>query len=102
MYSETGRKKMKEEKGKALTGIQEMDTLLRAADFAAENPGLSERLRRKIQTRLSGMEEDSEGFSMEYELSDDTLSSLAAAGKPEMQLSDTVQSLLRQSERGHS
>lgn len=102
MYSETGRKKMKEEKGKALTGIQEMDTLLRAADFAAENPRLEERLRGKIRMRLLELEEDREGFYRERELSDEALSELAAAGRSEMQLSDTVRNILRQSGRGHS
>lgn len=51
----------------------EMDRLFREADFAADNEGLEERLRRRILGRISEICE-------ERELEEGELSGLAAAG----------------------
>ena len=48
--------------------IAEMDALFRRVDFAADEPGLEERLWAKIQTRLP-----------QHELAEDELEKLAAA-----------------------
>ena len=70
---------------KDMTGITEMDALLRRADFAAESPGLEERLWAKIQAKLWGRRHELCALASEWELSENELSELAAAGTPETQ-----------------
>ena len=68
--------------GKDKEGVREMDELFRRADFAAESPGLAERLREKIRRRLPAQDLRSEMLREERELSESELSGLAAAGAP--------------------
>lgn len=59
----------------------EMDRLFRETDFAAENPGLKERLWQRLQERTAQrQQEDWEDMDEDRELSDEELTHLAAAG----------------------
>jgi hypothetical protein len=64
-----------------MTDMEEMDQIFRATDFSSENPGLKtewlwQRFREKV-------EKQSQEALEERELTDDELSGLAAAGRPE-------------------
>ena len=88
----------KADKGEAMAGVREMDELFRRTDFAAEQPGLSERLQEKIRARLSAQE--IKMHVEERELFEDELSELAAAGAPEMKEAEMLRNVLRSNERG--
>lgn len=88
----------KADKGEAMAGVREMDELFRRTDFAAEHPGLSERLQEKIRARLSAQE--IKMHVEERELFEDELSELAAAGAPEMKEAEMLRNVLRSNERG--
>ena len=88
----------KVDKGEAMAGVREMDELFRRADFAAEHPGLSERLQEKIRARLSAQE--IKMHVEERELFEDELSELAAAGAPEMKQAEMLRNVLRSNDRG--
>lgn len=88
----------KADKGEAMAGVREMDELFRRTDFAAEHPGLSERLQEKIRARLSAQE--IKMHVEERELFEDELSELAAAGAPEMKQAEMLRNVLRSNERG--
>jgi len=89
----------KADKGETMAGVREMDELFRRTDFAAEHPGLSERLQEKIRVRLSAQE--IKMHVEERELFEDELSELAAAGAPEMKQAEMLQNVLRSNDRGH-
>ena len=78
--------------------VAEMDALFRRVDFAAEHPGLSERLQEKIRARLSAQE--IKMHVEERELFEDELSELAAAGAPEMKEAEMLRNVLRSNDRG--
>ena len=82
----------KADKGETMAGVREMDELFRRTDFAAEHPGLSERLQEKIRARLSAQE--IKMHMEERELFEDELSELAAAGAPEMKQAEMLQNVL--------
>ena len=86
------------DKGEAMAGVREMDELFRRTDFAAEHPGLSERLQEKIRARLSAQE--IKMHVEERELFEDELSELAAAGVPEMKEAEMLRNVLRSNDRG--
>ena len=86
----------KADKGEAMAGVREMDELFRRTDFAAEHPGLSERLQEKIRVRLSAQE--IKMHVEERELFEDELSELAAAGAPEMKEAEMLRNLLQNNE----
>lgn len=88
----------KVDRGKDLAGVREMDELFRRTDFAAEHPGLSERLQEKIRARLSAQE--IKMHVEERELFEDELSELAAAGAPEMKEAEMLRNVLRSNDRG--
>lgn len=88
----------KVDKGEAMAGVREMDELFRRTDFAAEHPGLSERLQEKIRARLSAQE--IKMHVEERELFEDELSELAAAGAPEMKEAEMLRNVLRSNDRG--
>lgn len=88
----------KADKGEAMAGVREMDELFRRTDFAAEHPGLSERLQEKIRARLSAQE--IKMHVEERELFEDELSELAAAGAPEMKEAEMLRNVLRSNDRG--
>ena len=88
----------KADKGETMAGVREMDELFRRTDFAAEHPGLSERLQEKIRARLSAQE--IKMHMEERELFEDELSELAAAGAPEMKQAEMLRNVLRSNERG--
>ena len=88
----------KVDKGEAMAGVREMDELFRRTDFAAEHPGLSERLQEKIRARLSAQE--IKMHVEERELFEDELSELAAAGAPEMKQAEMLRNVLRSNDRG--
>ena len=88
----------KADKGETMAGVREMDELFRRTDFAAEHPGLSERLQEKIRARLSAQE--IKMHMEERELFEDELSELAAAGAPEMKEAEMLRNVLRSNERG--
>ena len=88
----------KADKGEAMAGVREMDELFCRTDFAAENPGLSERLQEKIRARLSAQE--IKMHVEERELFEDELSELAAAGVPEMKQAEMLRNVLRSNDRG--
>ena len=88
----------KADKGEAMAGVREMDELFRRTDFAAEHPGLSERLQEKIRARLSAQE--IKMHVEERELFEDELSELAAAGAPEMKQAEMLRNVLRSNDRG--
>jgi hypothetical protein len=88
----------KADKGETMAGVREMDELFRRTDFAAEHPGLSERLQEKIRARLSAQE--IKMHVEERELFEDELSELAAAGAPEMKEAEMLRNVLRSNERG--
>ncbi len=92
----------KADKGEAMAGVREMDELFRRTDFAAEHPGLSERLQEKIQKRLAaqGQTKLREMLAEERELFEDELSELAAAGAPEMKEAEMLRNVLRSNDRG--
>ncbi|MBO6291660.1 MAG: hypothetical protein J6N51_05295 [Selenomonas sp.] len=59
----------------------EMDRLFRETDFAADNPGLKERLWQRLQERTAQRQQESwENIGADRELSDEELTRLAAAG----------------------
>ena len=88
----------KADKGEAMAGVREMDELFRRTDFAAEHPGLSERLQEKIRARLSAQE--IKMHVEERELFEDELSELVAAGAPEMKEAEMLRNVLRSNDRG--
>ncbi|MBR5908559.1 MAG: hypothetical protein IKZ66_01135 [Schwartzia sp.] len=88
----------KADKGETMAGVREMDELFRRTDFAAEHPGLSERLQEKIRARLSAQE--IKMHVEERELFEDELSELAAAGAPEMKEAEMLRNVLRSNDRG--
>ena len=88
----------KADKGETMAGVREMDELFRRTDFAAEHPGLSERLQEKIRARLSAQE--IKMHVEERELFEDELSELAAAGAPEMKQAEMLRNVLRSNDRG--
>ena len=92
----------KADKGETMGGVREMDELFRRTDFAAEHPGLSERLQEKIQKRLAaqGQTKLREMLAEERELFEDELSELAAAGAPEMKEAEMLRNVLRSNDRG--
>ncbi len=76
--------------GKVPAALREIDTLFRRADFAAEGGALAERLQRKIRMRLLERAVGWRPPVEEYELSEDELSELAAAGTPEAQNAEAL------------
>ena len=85
---------------KDMTGIKEMDALLRRADFAAESPGLEELLWAKIQAKLWGRRHEQCALASEWELSENELSELAAAGTPVMQAGEKLRGVWLQNKMG--
>ena len=65
----------------AAEAVREMDALFSRTNFAAENPGLKERLWQKIQTRLA-WEREARAAATDRELAREELAELAAAGTP--------------------
>jgi hypothetical protein len=64
-----------------MTDIEELDRLFRTTDFSSENPGLKmERLWQRLQEKAEKQNRES---LEEWELADDELSGLAAAGRSE-------------------
>ena len=60
---------------------EEMDRLFRENDFAAENPGLKERLWQRLQERAARRQQEPwKNIDEDRELSDEELTRLAAAG----------------------